>query len=166
MTTVVNSHLHIDHVGGNQLFKGTGVKHVLHEKELAQGRNHEPFEFFGYSDKSWDYEGADFAPVSGDVELAKGLWLYETPGHTVGHYSVLAASEGVEAAAVRDGRRVHGGRAGEGDPARLPQRPVRRRALDRAREGARRGARRRRSSSRTTWRRGRRTGTRPDFYEL
>jgi 4-pyridoxolactonase len=96
VTTVVNSHLHIDHVGGNQLFKGTGVKHVLHEKELAQGRNHEPFEFFGYSDKSWDYEGADFAPVAGDVELAKGLWLYETPGHTVGHYSVLAAPEGAK----------------------------------------------------------------------
>ena len=96
VTTVVNSHLHIDHVGGNQLFKGTGVKHVLHEQELAQARNHEPFEFFGYSDKSWDYDGSNFAPVAGDVELAKGLWLYETPGHTVGHYSVLAAPEGAK----------------------------------------------------------------------
>ena len=89
VTTLVNTHLHIDHVGGNQLFKGTGVRNVLHVKELAQGRNHEPFEFFGYSDKSWDYEGANFATVSGDVELAKGLWLFETPGHTVGHYSFL-----------------------------------------------------------------------------
>ena len=89
VTTLVNSHLHIDHVGGNQLFKGTGVRNVLHEKELAQGRHHEPFEFFGYSDTSWDYEGANFAPVSGDVELAKGLWLLETPGHTIGHYSFL-----------------------------------------------------------------------------
>jgi 4-pyridoxolactonase len=89
VTTLVNSHLHIDHVGGNQLFAGTGVRNVLHAKELAQGRNHEPFEFFGYSDKSWDYEGANFVPVTGDFELAKGLWLYETPGHTVGHYSLL-----------------------------------------------------------------------------
>ena len=71
-------------------------KHVLHEQELAQARNHEPFEFFGYSDKSWDYEGANFEPVSGDVELAKGLWLYESPGHTVGHYSVLVAPEGAK----------------------------------------------------------------------
>jgi 4-pyridoxolactonase len=85
--------LHIDHVGGNQLFKGAGVKHVLHEKELAQGRNHEPFESFGYSDHSWDYEGANFVPVTGDFELAKGLWLYETPGHTVGHYSFLLEGE-------------------------------------------------------------------------
>jgi 4-pyridoxolactonase len=89
VTTVVNSHLHIDHVGGNKHFQGTQAGHVLHAKELAQGRNHEPFEFFGYSDKSWDYEGANFVPVTGDVELAKGLWLYETPGHTVGHYSLL-----------------------------------------------------------------------------
>jgi 4-pyridoxolactonase len=87
--TVVNSHLHIDHVGGNQLFAGTGARHVIHAKELAQARNHEPFEFFGYSDKSWDYEGANIETVSGDVELAKGVTLYETPGHTVGHYSLL-----------------------------------------------------------------------------
>jgi 4-pyridoxolactonase len=89
VTTLVNSHLHIDHVGGNQHFRGTGVRNVLHAKELAQARNHEPFEFFGYSDKSWDHEGANFVPVTGDLELAPGLWLYETPGHTVGHYSLL-----------------------------------------------------------------------------
>jgi 4-pyridoxolactonase len=89
VTTLVNSHLHIDHVGGNQLFNGTGVRNVIHEKELAQARNHEPFEFFGYSDKSWDYPGANIETVSGDVELAKGLRLFETPGHTVGHYSFL-----------------------------------------------------------------------------
>ncbi len=89
VTTLVNSHLHIDHVGGNQLFKGTGVRNVIHERELTQARNHEPFEFFGYSDRSWDYEGANIETVSGDVELAPGIWLFETPGHTVGHYSYL-----------------------------------------------------------------------------
>jgi len=89
VTTLVNSHLHIDHVGGNQLFKGTRARNLIHERELAQARNHEPFEFFGYSDKSWDYEGANIETVSGDVELAPGVRLYETPGHTVGHYSYL-----------------------------------------------------------------------------
>lgn len=93
VTTLVNSHLHIDHVGGNKHFAGTDVKNVLHAKELAQARNHEPFEFFGYSDKSWDYEGATFVPITGDLELAPGLWLYETPGHTVGHYSLLVRPE-------------------------------------------------------------------------
>jgi 4-pyridoxolactonase len=93
VTAVVNSHLHIDHVGGNQLFNGTNVRHLIHEKEVAQARNHAPFEFFGYSDKSWDYEGANIETFSGDTELAKGLWVYETPGHTVGHVSVLVDGE-------------------------------------------------------------------------
>jgi 4-pyridoxolactonase len=87
VTTLVNSHLHIDHVGGNKLFAGTRT--VIHEKEVAQARNHEPFEFFGYSDTSWDYDGLELETVSGDIELAKGIFLYETPGHTVGHYSLL-----------------------------------------------------------------------------
>ena len=93
VAAVVNSHLHIDHVGGNRLFDGTNVRHLIHEKEVAQARNHEPFEFFGYSDRSWDYGGASIETFSGDTELAKGLWLYETPGHTVGHCSVLVDGE-------------------------------------------------------------------------
>ena len=87
VTTLVNSHLHIDHVGGNKLFAGTRT--VIHAREVAQARNEEPFEFFGYSDKSWDYDGLNLETVSGDLELAKGIFLYETPGHTVGHYSLL-----------------------------------------------------------------------------
>ena len=63
VTAVVNSHLHIDHVGGNQLFKGTGVRHVLHEKELAQGRDHESFAAlagaFGIAEKIRDPECDD-----------------------------------------------------------------------------------------------------------
>ena len=89
--TLVNSHLHFDHVGANKHF--AGAKNVVHEQELAQARNHEPFEFFGYSDKTWDYEGASFEPVSGDLELASGLRLFETPGHTIGHYSLLVKPE-------------------------------------------------------------------------
>jgi 4-pyridoxolactonase len=89
VTTVVNSHLHIDHVGGNQLFTGTNVPNLIHEQELAQARDHAPFEFFGYSDKSWDYDGANIETFSGDHELAKGITAIETPGHTVGHCSFL-----------------------------------------------------------------------------
>jgi 4-pyridoxolactonase len=90
VTTLVNSHLHFDHMGGNKLIRDAEV--VLHEKELAQARDHEPFEYFGYSDRSWDREGARFRTVSGDVELAPGIRLFETPGHSVGHVSALVGS--------------------------------------------------------------------------
>ena len=89
VSTLVNSHLHFDHVGGNKHFAGTGVKNVVHAREIAQARNCEPFEHLGYSDRTWDFEGAHFVPVTGDTEIARGLRLYETPGHTVGHYSLL-----------------------------------------------------------------------------
>jgi len=98
VTTLVNSHLHFDHVGGNKHF--TGVRNVVHEQELSQARNHEPFEFFGYSDKTWDHGGARFEPVSGDLELASGLRLFETPGHTIGHYSLLVKPESSAARAM------------------------------------------------------------------
>jgi 4-pyridoxolactonase len=89
VTTLVNSHLHFDHVGGNKHFAGTGTRTVVHAREIAQARNHEPFEFYGYSDKTWDGEGVSLVPVTGDIEIAPGLRLFETPGHTVGHYSLL-----------------------------------------------------------------------------
>jgi 4-pyridoxolactonase len=93
VTTLVNSHLHFDHVGGNKHFVGTGIPNVLHERELAQARDHYPFEHFGYSDKTWDSPEVNFETVTGDVELAKGLRLFETPGHTVGHYSLLVTPD-------------------------------------------------------------------------
>ena len=91
VTTLVNSHLHFDHVGGNKHLPDATV--VLHERELEQARNFQPFERFGYSDRSWDYEGATFRTISGDTELARGLWLFETPGHTIGHYSLLVTPD-------------------------------------------------------------------------
>lgn len=89
--TVVMSHLHFDHVGGNKLLPHARV--LIHAREIAQGRNCEPFEHLGYSDRGWDHPDAKLVPISGDIEIAKGLHLYETPGHTVGHYSLLITPE-------------------------------------------------------------------------
>jgi len=30
-----------------------------------------------------------FQSLQGDQEIAKGIWLFETPGHTAGHYSMM-----------------------------------------------------------------------------
>ena len=85
--TVVNSHLHVDHVGGNRYFPAARV--VVHERELAQARAPAPFERLAYSDTTWDHDGAALAPFSGDHDVATGVRLFETPGHSAGHCSLL-----------------------------------------------------------------------------
>lgn len=84
---VVNSHLHFDHVGGNRHFPGATT--VVSKAELRQAKVPEPFERYAYSDQTFDRGDGDFELLEGDVELAAGLRLFETPGHSAGHYSLL-----------------------------------------------------------------------------
>jgi 4-pyridoxolactonase len=102
---VVNSHFHFDHVGGNKYFPH--AKKLCHKDEIRQAANPQPFEVLGYSDLSFSAEAAEargaagqllagttaanskFETVEGDVELAKGVHLIFTPGHAIGHYSLM-----------------------------------------------------------------------------
>ncbi len=112
---VVNSHYHFDHCGGNKHL--TEACTVCHALELEACKCPQPFEKLGYSDLSFapeiaaaangggnGEEGAaasrpeeapldiytpTFDTITGDQEIAKGLWLFETPGHTAGHYSMM-----------------------------------------------------------------------------
>jgi 4-pyridoxolactonase len=88
---VINSHLHFDHVGGNRFL--TNATTLLHKKELRHGKVPEPFERLGYSDLTFDHEHVSYDLLEGDIKLADGLWLYETPGHTAGHYSLYVELE-------------------------------------------------------------------------
>jgi 4-pyridoxolactonase len=89
---VINSHLHFDHCGGNRHL--TAATTYLHADEIREARSPEPFEVLGYADRSWDHPDATFSLLTGDVELAKGLHLLHTPGHTIGHYSLLVEVDG------------------------------------------------------------------------
>jgi 4-pyridoxolactonase len=84
---VINSHFHFDHVGGNRFL--TEATTLVSKEELRHAKVPEPFERLGYSDLMFDYPGVKYETVSGDVEIADGVWLFETPGHTAGHYSLL-----------------------------------------------------------------------------
>jgi 4-pyridoxolactonase len=88
---VINSHLHFDHCGGNKYL--TRATTYLHREEIRQARSPEPFERFGYADRGWDRPNASFELLEGDVEFADGIHLFYTPGHTVGHYSMLVERE-------------------------------------------------------------------------
>jgi 4-pyridoxolactonase len=84
---LLNSHLHFDHCGGNKHL--TSATTYLHRDELRQARTPEPFERLGYADKGFDHPGAKFELLEGDLQFADGIHLFHTPGHTVGHYSLL-----------------------------------------------------------------------------
>ena len=104
-----------------------------------------------------------FEPVSGDLELAKGLWLFETPGPH--DRALLAARQRRLGRPSRccspstSSTRARRSRRASSPGFHIDPRGGR--ALDRARQGRRRGARRGRSSSPTTRRPCTRTGTPP-----
>lgn len=102
---VINSHYHFDHCGGNKhLHKACTI---CHAKELEASGDCQPFEHLGYSDLTFspdlikkkgkelppdpamDMFTPKFETVTGDQEIAKGIHLFETPGHTAGHYSLM-----------------------------------------------------------------------------
>ena len=79
---VVNSHLHFDHCGNNELFPHAEI--FVQERELVVART------TVHTVRKWfDYEGARIIPVSGDMEICPGIKLLSSPGHTPGHQSVL-----------------------------------------------------------------------------
>ena len=84
---VINSHLHFDHVGGNKYLANATT--LVHKDELRHARVPESFERLGYSDQSFDFPGVKYQQIRGDYEIVPGVKLFETPGHTSGHYSLL-----------------------------------------------------------------------------
>jgi len=86
---VVNTHLHFDHCGQNSSF--AEIRTVVQSAELAAARAEE--QVFG----QWiDLQGAAFEVVDGDREIAEGVSVLATPGHTPGHQSVtVRAGDGL-----------------------------------------------------------------------
>ena len=78
---VVNSHLHFDHCGGNQHMTASPILVDALELEAARTSGMYPPFFEG--------PGVTFQTFEGDYDLAPGVQLLATPGHTPGHHSVL-----------------------------------------------------------------------------
>lgn len=87
--TIVNCHLHFDHCGGNQFFPRAQI--LVQCAELEASR--EPM----YTVPEWvAFDGADLVVVEGEHVVCDGVRLVPTPGHTVGHQSlVVDTADGV-----------------------------------------------------------------------
>src|SRR5215475_12223602 len=82
---VINTHLHFDHCGQNAVFKHAPF--CVQRAELERARRESP-QLAGW----FDFMDARFELLDGDTEILPGLSVLATPGHTVGHQSVLVQS--------------------------------------------------------------------------
>ena len=83
VVSVINTHLHFDHCGGNRLFPGVQI-HVQ-ARELADARADDDYTIRGWV----DFEGVAYVEHDGEDEVLPRIRLLPTPGHTRGHQSVL-----------------------------------------------------------------------------
>ena len=79
---VINTHLHFDHCGQNAVFKHAACHVQRAELERARRESSQLADWF-------DFAGARFELLDGDTEIVPGLSVMTTPGHTVGHQSVV-----------------------------------------------------------------------------
>jgi N-acyl homoserine lactone hydrolase len=90
VTAVVNSHLHFDHCGQNPALFGGGTAFYA---QAAEFKAVEADRF--YTDATWALAPADQRrALQGDEQLADGVTILATPGHTAGHQSVLVEAAG------------------------------------------------------------------------
>jgi N-acyl homoserine lactone hydrolase len=84
---VVLSHLHYDHAGGTEFFRESEL--IVQKDEYAYA--HYPASFFAsfYYRKNFELPGYRWRLLDGDTEIAPGVTVLRTDGHTPGHQSLL-----------------------------------------------------------------------------
>ena len=90
ITLVINTHLHFDHCGNNALFPN--AKFYVQAEELRYAYAPDRFQKAGYIREFFDVN-LDYVPVRGKYRLNDDIILVPTPGHSIGHQSVLIRGE-------------------------------------------------------------------------
>ena len=83
---VIASHLHMDHYGGIQFFKNSTV--LIHRDEYSQALYGEKFAR-PYFRECWDLTSLKHEFLDGDKVIVPGVMVMHTPGHTLGHLSIV-----------------------------------------------------------------------------
>lgn len=84
VVAVINSHLHFDHCGQNEVFYRRNVPIYTQSAEIEAAQT------FGYTVPEWaNIPDHSLRRVRGDERVTDGVHIIETPGHTPGHQSVV-----------------------------------------------------------------------------
>ncbi len=84
--TVITSHLHFDHCGRNSRFAGSRLLVQRAEIEAAKAPR--------YTVAEWAFPAiVELTAIDGDLQVAEGVRIIATPGHTPGHQSVVIEDE-------------------------------------------------------------------------
>ncbi|MGR7027773.1 MBL fold metallo-hydrolase [Geodermatophilus sp. URMC 62] len=85
---VVNTHLHVDHRGGNHLLAGRPTS--VQRRELDDAHSQDD-----HTIRAWvDAPGVRYVPVDSELELLPGPRLLPAPGHTPGTQVVVVGTGG------------------------------------------------------------------------
>jgi len=90
ITFVINTHLHFDHCGNNASFPN--AKFYVQAEELRYAYAPDRFQKAAYLKKFFDAD-LDYVPIRGKYRLTNDIFLVPTPGHSIGHQSVLIKEE-------------------------------------------------------------------------
>ena len=96
ITMIMNCHLHLDHCGGNPLFPRTPIFTQRSELAALDSLDYVLPELI-------DFEDARIEVCDGLADVADGLRIIPTPGHTPGHQSLMVET--------REGRVLLAGQA-------------------------------------------------------
>jgi glyoxylase-like metal-dependent hydrolase (beta-lactamase superfamily II) len=109
---VILTHLHFDHAGGSTSLNESGdpvpvfsrARFIVQEEELKEAREPHPLAAGSYDTRDFEplIESGRIETVDGDREVAQGVFVERTGGHTKGHQVVRILSGGDEALYLGD----------------------------------------------------------------
>lgn len=86
VTVVINTHLHFDHCGNNELFRN--ARFYVQADELRYAYAPDRFQKAAYLREFFDVD-VDYELLKGRYQVADGVTIVPTLGHSIGHESVI-----------------------------------------------------------------------------
>lgn len=83
---IVNCHMHFDHIGGNPHFPGIPIVSQRGELETARSGDYTIPQLV-------DFPGATHELIDGETEIFEGVHVIPTPGHVLGHQSLVVEQD-------------------------------------------------------------------------